>query len=114
VQTEYIVNTSRNLKIAIYITQDSIYGYQKNNNSSYGSVPDIANYTFMHVLRGSVNGTWGTILSTGSVAAGTKKIVSYKTFLDPAWEDDLCNIVAVVYDSDTYEIVQVQEAKFTE
>jgi len=108
------VNTNRNLKIAIYITQDSIYGYQKNNNSSYGSVPDITNYTFMHVLRGSVNGTWGAILSTGAVTAGTKKIVSYKTFLDPAWEDDLCNIVAVVYDSDTYEIVQVQEAKFTE
>lgn len=113
VQTEYLQQTTRNLKIAIYITQDSIIGYQVNSDPPWPT-PEIPNYTFMHVLRGSVNGTWGTVLSTGNVAAGTKKVVSYKTFLDPLWEDDFCNIVAIVYDSDNGEIIQVQEAKFIE
>ncbi len=113
VQTEYLVGLDRNLKLAVYVTEDSIVGYQKNNNSGIGTTPDIANYVFMDVLRTAVNGTWGTDLSTTAIAAGTKTVSSFKLTPNAAWNDDHCHIIAIVYDADTDEILQAVEEKMT-
>lgn len=111
VQTEYLVDLDKNLKIAVYVVEDSIVGYQKNNNAVVGVTPEIPDYVFMHVLRRSVNDTWGSDLSSGEIAAGTKKISSFKFILDSSWDHDNCHIIAVVYDADTDEILMSAEEK---
>lgn len=113
VQTEYLVDMDRNLNIAVYITEDSIVGYQRNNNASVGTTPEITDYVFMHVLRGAVNSTWGAVLSNSLVTAGTKTITSYLKHLDPLWIPQHCHVVALVYDVDTDEILQAAEMKIT-
>ena len=110
VRTEFLQAGSKNLNLALYIIEDSIVGYQKNNKPAYGTVPDITNYTFMHVLRGTINGTWGDALSTGSVAAGDFKISSYRTTLNAAWDARHCHVIAIISDSDTKEVLHVVEA----
>ena len=111
VQTEYLADLDRHLKLAVYVTEDSIVGYQKNNNSSLGPVPDWPDYVFMHVLRGTVNGTWGEDLSTSLVTEGTKIISNYKLILNSNWEDNNCHIIAFVYDADTDQILMAAEKK---
>jgi hypothetical protein len=109
VQTEYMVELDRNLKIALYVTEDSLIGYQRNSNPAVGTTPEIVDYVFMHVLRGSVNGTWGTDLSSGLVEEGTKTITSFSLVLGSGWDHDNCRIVAIVYDADTDEVLQAVE-----
>lgn len=111
VQTEYLVDVDRPLKLALYVTEDSIHGYQKNNNSGIGPTPDIPNYVFMNVLRGSVNGTWGSDLNTGDVEADSNMVSSFKLILNANWVAKNCHIVAVVYDPSTDEIWQAAEEK---
>ena len=111
IQTEYLVNLNRPLKISVYVTEDSLVGYQRNNNSSVGTTPEIPDYVFMHVLRGAVNGTWGTDLSTTDVPAGTKKISSFKLVLNSLWKPEHCHLVAFVYDANTQEILQATQVK---
>lgn len=110
VQTEYMTDISSNLKIAIYIAEDSIVGYQKNNDVVAGPTPEIPDYVFMHVLRGSVNGTWGADLSNSMTIAGTKKVTSYSYALNAAWVPKHCHMIALVYNADTDEILQAVEA----
>jgi hypothetical protein len=107
IQTEYLVDLDRSLKLAVYITEDSITGNQKTNVSPY----IIPNYVFMNVLRGAVNNTWGDDLSTTAITAGTKKISNYKLSLDPSWNDDQCYIVAFVYDAGSEEILMAAKEK---
>jgi hypothetical protein len=110
IQTEYLTDMDRHLKLAVYVTEDSIIGYQDNNNIALGPNP-IPDYVFMHVLRGAVNSTWGDDLSTTEITAGTKLISNFKLILDSGWDHDNCHIVAFVYDADTEEILQAAEEK---
>lgn len=113
IQTQQLVDIDRALKIAVYVTEDSIVGYQRNMDAPAGPTPEITNYVFMNVMRGSVNGTWGSNLGNAAVTAGTKTISSF-TFAPPAlWVRDHCHIVAVVYDAETDEILQAVEQKMT-
>jgi hypothetical protein len=113
IQTEFLVDISRPLKIAVYVTEDSIIGYQKNNNIAVGTTPDIANYVFMNVMRGAVNDTWGTNLGNTADVAGTKTVSSFMLTPNALWVADHCHIVAVVYDADTDEILQAVSEKMT-
>ena len=98
------------IMISAYLTEDSIVDYQKNNEPAIGTTPDIANYVHMHVLRGSMNGTWGDTLSTTSVAAGThlSKSLSY-TVTENNWNKDNMHIVVFIYDAVTLEVIQTEE-----
>lgn len=109
VQTQYLQNTSKKLMLSLYITEDSLIGNQKDGPSTI-----VPNYVFKHVLRGSVNGTWGDVLSNTTVNLNTLKENKYATILDQKWNAKNCNIVAFVYDSITEEIIQAAETKVIE
>ncbi len=109
IQTQYLQSTTKKLMLSVYITEDSIIGNQKDGPSVI-----VPNYVFMHVLRGTVNGTWGDVLSNTSVNANSLKDNKYATILDQKWTPKNCNIVAFVYDSITEEIIQAAETKVIE
>ncbi|MGB4204020.1 MAG: Omp28 family outer membrane lipoprotein [Bacteroidales bacterium] len=102
----------RKFNLSVFITESNIVSPQKNSNPDIGPTPQIDDYVHNHVLRGSVNGTWGDILCIGNRnPAGTNFSRPYQYTLDPDWKENDCSVVAFVYDSDTFEVLQAVEVK---
>ena len=70
----------------------------------------IHNYVFNDVLRGSVNGTYGEILTT-SVDPSLTYMGKFSIPINTAWVAKNCWILAFVSKSDTKEILQVLKKK---
>ncbi len=96
-------------KLSIVLAEDSIIGDQKD----YSKVPDhVSNYVFMHMLRGSVNGSWGEDVKAGEAAAGEAITKSYSNFaISSNFNDKHLYIIAFVYDATTKEVLQVEKVK---
>jgi len=103
----------RSLNISIVITEDNIIQAQKNSIASIGLVPEILDYKHMHVMRGAVNGVWGTPVLLKENSASGSVLKTFKTAMVGFNANGLviknCHVVAFVYDVDTKEILQVAE-----
>ncbi len=110
--------SGRSLNISLIITEDSIVKAQKNNDPLVGATPDILDYVHMHVMRGAVNGTWGTSLLTKEQTSSVPVINTFQTQFAGFNLNTLipknCRVVAFVYDVDTKEILQVAEQHILE
>jgi hypothetical protein len=107
VDIKYWNELSGNYNIALYLTEDSIIKPQKDDRLTppYNDT----NYVHMHALRGAINTTWGESLSTGTVAAGTTFNKTYSFQINAAWKEQHCNVIAIIYDEATDEIIQAEE-----
>jgi hypothetical protein len=109
IKSDILLNLNANLKLCVYITEDSIVSWQ----TDYRHIPpDVSNYVHHHVLRGSLNPTnpaWGESLSHGPVQAGKSFQSIFSITLDNKWNEKHCSVVAFVYDDNTKEILQVEE-----
>ncbi len=114
VRTQFLTSNSQNLKIATYISEDSIVGFQKNNNSAIGTTPEITNYVFMDVMRDEFAGTYGETFTNGGVAQDSTITRTYSKTLNGTWVAKHCKVVAYVYDVNTKAILQVEERKVIE
>ena len=110
IYTRFINPLAGTYKIILCVLESNIIGAQKNNNPSVGPTPDWFNYTFDDVVRGSVNGTWGEILTT-SVNTSTTYMGRFSFTLNPAWKFINCHLLAIVYNEETKEIVQSGKLK---
>jgi hypothetical protein len=98
------------LNMAMYLTEDHVIDWQLN---SAANPPDIPDYDHRHVLRSNPNGTWGVPAFSGTANVGDTLTFSYPDIaVDPAWNADNCSLVAYVYNTTTYEVVQAAERKF--
>jgi len=116
IKTKFLTANSQNLRIAVWISEDSIVGYQLNQNSSVGPTPEIPNYVFNDVMRDEFVGTNGELFTSGSVAQDSAVIRTYSMKLNDAWVDKHCKVVAYVYvyDPVNKEILQAVEKKVIE
>ncbi len=90
--------------LAVYFSEDSIIKWQKD-----GSIND-STYVHNHVLRGSFNGMLGEDL--GVLNAGAEITKSYSIALSPAdVVASKVHLVAVLSNSLTKEVIQVEEVK---
>lgn len=106
IETEFLNNLSGTYNVAVYLTEDSIVNWQKD----YEATPnDIENYVHRHVLRGSLNGTWGELIDPTPLV-NTKYTTSCDLTLDNTWDENHCSIVAFVYETTSNEVVQAEEA----
>ncbi len=96
--------------LTIYLTEDHIIDWQLDNQAT---PPNVPNYEHRHVLRTNLNGTWGVPVVTGNASAGDTLTFSYPNFpLNSAWVGENCALVAYVYETSSYEVMQVEEGKF--
>lgn len=96
--------------ITIYIAEDSLQSYQKNNNPQIGPTPDIPDYYHRYVLRGSLNGTFGEKLFNTASQNDTFQVV--KIFSpEQNWNVEKLYIICFVYNEATGEIVQTAQKK---
>jgi hypothetical protein len=108
---DFFADFSDPVYICAYLTEDSIIKPQKNTDATVGTTPEILDYNHMHVLRGSMNGTWGEELTT-TATTGTNmvKTISY-TLPASDWNVDCMHVIVFIYNQTTGEVIQTEEIK---
>lgn len=96
-------------KLLLLLTESKIYDFQ-----SMGG----ANYEHNHVLRGAIGDKdaepnyWGNDIEISSLE--DTKVISQSYVLNENWKPENMNVVGVIYDADTYEVLQVEEISVIE
>ncbi|HLG02517.1 MAG TPA: Omp28-related outer membrane protein [Bacteroidia bacterium] len=108
-----MVDTTGTYALTIYLLEDSLTGWQTDDNLANGLDSE---YVFNHVLRACIN-TPGSILGstvvTGTIAAGTPFTYTLPApyYVSTAFNDDHLRIVAYLYKTDDYGVLQAAEAE---
>lgn len=98
------------VNVCVFVTESGIISAQKNDAVSVGPVPDIFDYEHKHMLRGSMNGTWGEPVTSETIEAETTYTKNYTGFsIADHWDPANMSIVAFIYDQTTQEVLQVEE-----
>lgn len=94
------------LYLALYVVEDSIISKQIDGTE------EIENYVHNHVLRGSLNGTYGIMLNNGEALQNHQACTYAKSidFMGHHWAAENCSIVAILYDKVSKEVIQVETA----
>ncbi len=91
-------------KIQILITEDNIVKPQV----IPGGQDD--NYVHMHVMRSTVNGSWGENLGSATYQKGDTETISFSDFsLGEDWVSEELTLIAFVYDEESGEVLQVEK-----
>jgi hypothetical protein len=109
VHSEFLTDLTESYNLCVFIIESGIISPQKNDLASIGPTPDWMDYEHKHMLRKSLNGSWGELLvdqpNTGEVM--TK---DYSITLDNNWDPAHVGVIAIIIDSQTYEVLQAEEA----
>jgi hypothetical protein len=111
VETEFLEDLAGTYYICAYLTESEIV---KPQQTEAGVVTD---YVHNHILRTSLNGTWGDLVgNNGAGTSGEKFTNEYSIILDTEWVAENCGLVVFVYDNDspTREVIQAEEALIQE
>lgn len=110
ITTEFEQTLQGDFKLAVFLVEDSIVAPQKDYTLSPPFL--VENYLHRHVLRGSFNGSSQGELLASNPAKGNPAITKkYSLTLDPSFDSSHCYVVAFVYHSSTFEILQAEEKK---
>ena len=105
VKTTWLKGTERPMRLSIVLLEDSIISAQKQPDLSI-----ISDYVHNHMLRASLSPIEGTVLNTdGKKEKGESDIRAYALYRNPVWQWKHCHIVAMVIDTETEEILQVEK-----
>lgn len=118
-KTSFLQSVSgRSLNLIVLMIEDSIIQAQKNNNSAIGPTPDILDYNHMHVMRGAVNGNWGSPILLKENSSTDPVIKTFQTQFEGfnlnTMVPENCHVIAFVYDVDTKEVLQAAECEVVE
>ncbi len=104
-KTTLLNGYSGEVQLALYVIENGIVAPQKDGEEV------ISDYVHNHVLRGSLNGVYGTQLTTPEEDGTYLK--SYELDCSTnSWNISNCSVVAILMDAETREVLQVEQAKF--
>lgn len=109
-EIQALENIQEQLRVAYYLTEDSILGAQKDYSISPSDIPE---YYHRHMLRGSMNGTWGENLPAAFLASGQTLAHSGSFTIPNNWNQNKVAVVAVIYREESREVVEVIEKKLS-
>ncbi len=108
IQTHLLQDFDHTLSLSVFIVEDSIVSAQKD----YSLDPTvIEEYTHRHMLRASLNGTWGDPLFESSAADGQRIVNSFSAAFNMEYNPLNCSVLAFVFDAATLEVLQAEEVK---
>jgi thiol-disulfide isomerase/thioredoxin len=109
INAKFVAPYTNSIKISAVLIEDGIVGAQ----TDYRFSPDlIEDYDFEHMLRGSLNGSWGEVLKNGPIAVNDSAKVSYPNLgLSTDFKDKKVSVVVFAYDGTTREVLQVEKVK---
>ncbi|MCK9400754.1 MAG: Omp28 family outer membrane lipoprotein [Bacteroidales bacterium] len=103
-ETEFLKDMDGTYNICVFIVESGIISPQETEQGVN------LTYEHNHVLRGSMNGTWGDVVGTdGQAISGSALTNSYSYTIPDGWNADNCSVVAFVYNTTTNEVVQAEE-----
>lgn len=106
-KTTFLTDYEDHVKLALYVIEDGIVSPQIDGGDT------IADYVHNHLLRGSLNGTYGTFISNdGKVISDSSYMKSYQMVADGSWVPARCSVVAILMDATTREVLQVEKCPF--
>lgn len=106
----FLQDVQANLKLSVFMIEDSIVSPQKNSFANLGTVPVIHDYCHKHMLRASLNTIWGEAIPGNVMTSGSSMYKGYGfSFNGTPYNPHRCSFIAIVYDSDTFEVLQVEE-----
>ncbi|MBE9491401.1 MAG: Omp28-related outer membrane protein, partial [Bacteroidetes bacterium] len=111
---EFLTDMEGTYNLCFYIAESGIIAPQKNDNSNYGHVPDILDYEHNHVLRTSVWGAWGTEVVSAGISQGETVTEYPSVTIHNDWVTDNCTVIAFIYNTETYNIIQAEETAMIE
>ncbi len=111
IKTKFFNAADGDYYMAVYVVEDGVMGTQ----SGHPSYPTAVAHEF--VLRdtyspsGSLNPSYGTLLSSGAVAAGTEFKTEYTYRIEPTWNKDKIHTYVVLWKKNgtKYEFVNVSK-----
>ena len=105
--TDILKDIPDQVQLCIVIIEDDIIKPQLNNGVR------IPEYVHKHVLRGSLNGNYGSrITFDGLVQKDHSYAKAYKiNFNDKDWDENNCYVVAYLINMETKEILQAEHLK---
>ena len=115
VATKYLsAMPGRSFNLGIIVTEDSVYGAQKDYRLNLALNPDqtVDRYVHHNVMRAALAGIIGTPQVTAPMA--NQRFTTYLGFKMPAasvWNDRHCSVIVYVTDGSTRQIMQVVQAK---
>jgi thiol-disulfide isomerase/thioredoxin len=103
-ESEFLEDKDGTYNICAYIIESNIISPQQTE----GGV--VVDYEHNHMLRGSMNGTWGVpVGTTGAGASGVVVTNNCSFTLPSGWDAANCAVVAYIYDTATNEVLQAEE-----
>lgn len=106
-KVEFTDNYSGDCSLILLVTESGIVGPQL--------MPDRKRnmqYEFNHVLRSSLNGTWGESIGSGKIGESTD--YSATGTLADTWVESNCAVVAILINTSTRQVLQAQEMSLSE
>ena len=99
--------------LVVYVIEDSIVKPQKNDFLK--PFPYDTFYVHKHVLRASMNGNFGEPVSETIITAGNKvnKSIKYAIPSEKDWRTNHLDLIAIVRNNETEEILQVEKVKIS-
>ncbi len=108
VNAKFLQSHNGDCKLVVVLTEDSIVDWQLNYKASPTTV---SNYLHRHVMRASLNGSWGEVIATGTIPANHQVTKMFSYVIPSQWKATHCSVIAFVYDASTYEVLQAEEHK---
>jgi len=113
VKTTLLADMPNKLRLCAVLAESGIIAPQKNGKPSIGDIPDICDYEHNHVLRTAITSAWGDAVDLSQ--KNDTIINAYALpFTEKSWKKENCGIIVYIYDDDTKEILQVEEAALLE
>ncbi len=108
INAEALVDIEGEYHLSLFLLEDGIISPQKTNNEDYPT-GIITDYEHNHVLREAINGSWGENFADDGLLSGETFNKDYSITLPEEWEADNCKVMAIIYNSESMEIIQAEE-----
>lgn len=109
VKTKFLGTSNANYKLICVLTENGIIDKQLDYRLPSGSQINVA-YVHNHVLRESFFGSWGSLLNTMPVVLNDSVIRVISNYnISSNYNDNNLNIVAFIYDTLSFEVMQVEQ-----
>lgn len=108
----FLSNIERKINLSVFLLEDGIISPQSNMNPLYGDTPIIMEYEHNSMLRAALNSPWGEQIANNDAQANQEVYKQYGySFEGKNFKPQNCSFVAIVYDSDTYEVLQAEKVQ---
>jgi hypothetical protein len=105
--TQFFAAADGEYRLALYVAEDGAMWKQSGHPQGANPIPH------HHVLRSSINGTWGEIVFDGPVTAGQFVDKNFTYNLDASWNAANIEVIAVLWkvNGSNYEFVNASSSK---